>query len=105
MSDLWILVVVALPLIGLVVGAVVEVGRRRDLTTPRRIGWILALVLVPIFGLGLYIVVRPRHAEQVGGPADVSNAEAIVVLAERRQRGDLTDTEYRDELAAIASIV
>jgi uncharacterized membrane protein len=105
MSDIWVLIVITLPLIGLVVGAVIEVARRSDLTTPRRIGWILALVLVPVFGLAFYIVVRPPRAEQVGGPTDISNAEAIVILAERRQRGELTDTEYQDELTGIASIV
>ena len=105
MSDVWVLIVVALPLIGLVVGAVIEVAGRSDLTRLRKVVWIGALVLIPVFGLGLYIVVRPPRAEQVGGPTDVSNAEAIVVLAERRQRGELTDTEYQDELAAIASIV
>jgi uncharacterized membrane protein len=105
MSDIWVLIVITLPLIGLVAGAVIQVARRSDLTTPRRIGWILALVLIPVFGLAFYIVARPPRAEQVGGPTDVSNAEAIVILAERRQRGKLTDTEYQDELAGIASIV
>ena len=105
MSDVWVLIVVALPLIGLLVGAVIEVARRSNLTRLRKVAWLGVLVLIPIFGLGLYIVVRPPHAEQLGGLADASNAEAIVLLAERRQRDELTDADYHDQLADIATIV
>ena len=104
MSDVWVLIVVALPLIGLLVGAVIEVARRSDLTRLWKFVWLGALVLIPIFGLAFYIVVRPPRAEQVGGPTDVSNAEAIVILAERRQHGDLTEAEFHIELAAITSV-
>jgi hypothetical protein len=62
------------------------VARRSDLARLRKVVWIGALVLIPSVGLGLYIVVRPPRAGQVGGPTDVSNAEAIVILAERRQQ-------------------
>lgn len=104
MSDMWVLVIVALPLIGLLAGAVMEVARRDDLARLRKAMWLGALLLIPIFGLAFYIVVRPPRAEQVGVDADASNAEAVVLLAERRQRGDLTDTEFHSEVAAIVSV-
>lgn len=105
MNDVWALIVVALPLIGLLVAAVIEIARRNDLTGLWKLLWMGALVLIPIFGLAFYIVVRPPHAEQLGGLADASNAEAIVLLAERRQRDELTDADYHDQLADIATIV
>ena len=104
MSGVWVLIIVALPLIGLLVGAIVEVIRRRDLTMLQKTMWLLALVLIPVFGLAVYIVVRPPRAEQLSEAADASNAEAIVLLAEGRQRGDLTDSEFHFKVAAIASV-
>ena len=104
MSEFWIFVIFALPLAGLLIGAIVEVVRRGDLTRSHKAAWLFALVFIPVFGLGFYIVVRPPRTEQMVGEADVSNAEAIVLLAERRQQGELTEAEFHGEIAAIASV-
>lgn len=103
-GEVWLLVLAVLPLLGLQLWAIVDVVRRRDLGLPRQVGWLLVLAVVPIIALGLYIVVRPPRAVRVsGGHADMARAEAIVLLAERRQRGEIATDEYRAEVAAIAS--
>lgn len=104
MTDEWPLVLIGLPLVVLLIWAIVEVAGREDLSAVRRGGWIVALLVFPVILLGAYIVVRPPRAVQVsGGHADMARAEAIVLLAERRQRGELDDGEYHGEVAAIAS--
>lgn len=96
MIDTWTLVVVAVPLIALWVGAIVEVVRRQDLSGARTAVWILALLLVPLIALVAYVVVRPARAVDAGHQrADTTRAEAIVAAAERRQRGDIDDDGYR----------
>ena len=105
MSDLASFVLVSLPLLALLLYMIVDVVRRRDLRVTRRIVWVAVMLLVPIVGLGLYVVVRPPRALQMsGGGADVSTAEHIVVLAERRQRGELSDEEYHEQVDALASL-
>ncbi len=122
MSRLFVLVVAGLPLLALWLYATVEVLRRRDLARSRRIGWLLVLLLVPVVGLGLYVVARPPRAQSArrvaglagAGPgagrpgagragAGLAAADAIVLAAERRQRGELTDDEYGAAIAAVAS--
>ena len=105
MNELQVAVLVAIPLIALLAFAVVDVARRRELSVTRRIVWVAALVFVPVVALAVYLVVRPPRAVQLsGGDADASRAEAIVIIAERRQRGELTDEEYRAEIDRVASI-
>jgi uncharacterized membrane protein len=100
----WLLILAGLPLLGLQLWAIVDVVRRRDLWLPRQIGWLLVLAVIPIVALGVYVVVRPPRAVQIsGGHADMARAEAIVLLAERRQRGEIRDDEFGVEVAAIAS--
>lgn len=102
MSDWLIIVVVALPLIALWALAIVEVVRRRDLGGGRTAAWVGALALAPLVALVVYIVLRPpRPVESSRTDADTTTAERIVVLAERRQRGELSDAEYRDEVRRI----
>jgi uncharacterized membrane protein len=103
-DELWVLLLAGLPLLGLQVWSIVDVIRRGDLALARQIGWLLALAAIPIVALWVYVVVRPPRAVQMsGGHADMARAETIVLLAERRWRGDLADDEYRAEVAAIAS--
>ncbi len=102
MSDELTIAVIMLPLPALWVLAVVDVVRRGDLGTGRTIGWIAVLVLIPLFGLLAYIVLRPPRAVESSRPSgDTSAAEAVVELAERRQRGDVDDETYLSELTVI----
>ncbi|MDX2382051.1 MAG: hypothetical protein QNM02_20120 [Acidimicrobiia bacterium] len=103
-GEVWLLLLAGLPLLGLQLWAIADAVRRRDLALAHQIGWLLALAVIPIIALGIYIVVRPPRAVQVsGGHADMARAEAIVLLAERRQRGEIPADEYGVEVAAIAS--
>ena len=105
MSELGVFALVTLPLLALLVYMIVEVVRRRDLSLARRALWVVLLVAVPVVALAVYIVVRPPKAVQrAGGNTDVARAETLVLLAERRQRGELSDEAYRAEVAAFASL-
>ncbi|MGI9645750.1 MAG: PLDc N-terminal domain-containing protein [Ilumatobacteraceae bacterium] len=105
MSELSILLLVILPFVALLVWSIIEIGTRSDLDTLRRIGWFLAVVILPVIGLAAYVVVRPpQGVRRSGGHADTAMAEAIVLLAERRQRSEISDEEFRVEVGAIASI-
>ena len=105
MSELSVLAFVALPYLGLLIWSIIEIGTRSDLHTARRIAWLALVVLLPVVGLAIYVVARPPKGAQVsGGRPDVSNAEALVLLAERRQRGELNDDAYEIEIAAVAKV-
>lgn len=102
MSDTVTLLVFSIPYIAVWAASVIEVFRRNDLGTTRTVMWIAALVLLPLIGLLAYIVLRPARAvESSRLGASTEQAEAIVVLAERRQRGELDEADYLSELAAI----
>ena len=103
MSAPFALLAVGAPLLALWLYALGEVILRADLSGTRKLGWILAL-LVPVIGLAVYVVARPTRALYAERPtADLSAAERVVRVAERRQRGELTDAEYLSEIEAIAS--
>ena len=105
MSELGQFVLVSLPMVALLLYMLVEVARRPDLSVTRRVVWIVLLILVPVVALGVYIVVRPPRAAHITGEdADASRAEQIVVLAEARQRGELSDDDYHERVGAIASL-
>jgi len=96
--------VAGLPLLALLMYAAVEVIRRRDISGARRVGWLVVLIFVPVVGLGIYVIARPTRPAGAGQrAADVSTAEAVVLAAERRQRGETTDHDYRAEIADITS--
>ncbi len=105
MSELSVLLVVILPFVALLVWSIIEIATRPDLDLPRRIGWVLLVVILPVLGLAVYVVVRPTaRVLRSGARTDTSRAETIVLLAERRQRGEIADEEFRIQVAAIASI-
>ncbi len=106
MSETSILLVVVLPFLALLVWSVAEIATRRDLNVPRRIGWLLLVVILPVIGVAAYIVLRPpRRAVATTTRADTARAEAIVVLAERRQRGEISDDEHRVEVRRVVETV
>lgn len=97
MNDWVLLVIVALPLVALWLRSLVEVALRRHGTTKRNLVWLLVLVAVPVVGLAAYVVARtPRPVRLSGGGPGAGRAEQLVLLAERRQRGDLTDAGFQD---------
>lgn len=106
MSDPWVFVLVGLPLVALWIAAVVEVLRRRDLAATRRLAWLAALVVGTVFGLLAYLVARPPRPVRMSGAgsANTARAEAVVLAAERRQRGELDDDAFRDEIDRIAVV-
>lgn len=105
MSELTLLITAALPLVALLLYALVEVIRRSDLSGGHRAAWLAALLLVPVIGLAAYLVARPpRPVKSSTGRVDTSAAVALVVAAERRQRGELTDGEYHAEVARSGSV-
>lgn len=100
MSGWWTLVVVAIPLIVLWVGALLEVLRRDDLRARSRVAWLAAIVVVPLLSLAAYVVARPPRALRTSGAGgDDARALELVVLAERRQRGEITDAEFAAQLS------
>jgi len=104
MSDLTLFVIAVLPLLALLVYALVEVIRRRDLSRGHRVAWVAALLLVSVVGLAAYLIARPpRPVKSSTGRVDTSAAEALVLAAERRQRGESTDDEYRAEIASVVA--
>jgi uncharacterized membrane protein len=103
MSGPVVSLVVGAPLLALWLFALGEVIRRADLSGARKLVWLIAL-LVPAIGLAVYVVARPTRALYAERPtADLSVAERIVRVAERRQRGEVTDAEYLSEIDAIAT--
>jgi uncharacterized membrane protein len=97
-----LLLIVGLPFLALWARAILEVFRRDDLAAVQTLTWILVLAFVPALGLAAYIVVRtPPKTRVSGGSANSSRAEHLVLLAERRQRGELADDEYRLALSGL----
>lgn len=99
----WVLlVVVGLPLLAVWIRTVVEVIGRDDLGAGRKALWLAVLVLVPVVGLAVYVVVRPpRRPARSTTAAPSSGAEQLVLLAERRQRHEITDEEFRSAVARL----
>ncbi len=105
MNEPWVLVLVVLPFLALLARTVVEITKRSDLSKPRRIGWITLAVVVPVVGVTVYVVVRPPKGPGAGHEhVAAGRAEAIVLLAEQRQRGEIGDEAFRSEVSSIASI-
>lgn len=95
MNDWLVFVVVTVPFMALELAALVEVARRHDLAAGRKVAWLAAILVIPIIGLATYLVVRPSRpvaSSRVG--AGTERAEAVVALAERRQRGAISDDGY-----------
>ncbi len=102
MSEWLLLLIVALPLLAFWIRSVFEVVRRGDYSATQRVAWLLILILIPIVGLAAYVVARtPPTARESGGSGDPSRGEDLVLLAERRQRGELDDAGFRDTVAAL----
>lgn len=101
MSDWVLLLLVALPLLALWIRSIVEVAGRSDSSGSQRLVWLLILILIPILGLAAYVVARtPPKSRVSGGNSDSRRAESLVLLAERRQRGEVDEADYGEAVAA-----
>jgi len=102
MSEWALLLIVALPLLALWIRSMFEVVRRGDYSATQRVTWTLILILIPVVGLASYVVARTSPKLRVSGErGDSSRAEELVLLAERRQRGELDDAGFHEAVAAL----
>jgi hypothetical protein len=102
MSEWVLLLIVALPLLAFWIRSVFEVVRRGDYSATQRLAWILILILIPVVGVAAYVVARtPPKIRVSGASGNSSRAEELVLLAERRQRGDLDDAGFHGAAAAL----
>lgn len=103
MNDWLTLVLVGLPLVVAAMLAIVDVIRRSDLGTFRITIWIVALVLMQPVAVVVYVLVRPLPEDRK--PSTDSDgsarAELLVEAAERHQRDEIDDGEFRTVVAAI----
>jgi uncharacterized membrane protein len=103
-SDLLVILVLAIPLLVLWAWGLWDVVRsRHDLAGWRRALWVLALLLLPVIALAAYLVTRPPRdrRQRPLGDENVEDAARIVTVAEQHQRGELTDDQYRSEISSL----
>ena len=104
MSEDLLLLLIAVPLVVMWVLAMIEVIWRRNLTALAKLGWIGVLVFVPIISLAVYTIVRPPRSQSLlsstSSSAEGSEvASSLVLLAEQRSRGEVSDADYRAGIA------
>lgn len=104
MSETQILIVWVLPLLVTLVYMIIEVIRRPDLPVLRKVVWVALMIVVPVVALAIYIVVRPPRPVLPSGGGDVSRAEEFVLLAERRQRGEIDGDRFARDAGEIVSL-
>jgi hypothetical protein len=72
-----LIVLIAIPLLLIWVLAVIDLLRRRDLTTGHKVLWGLAVLLVPIVGAIVYFVARPPEPDdRFAAPAELAHEQA-----------------------------
>jgi hypothetical protein len=72
-----LLVLIAIPLLLIWVLAVVDLVRRHDLTTGRKVLWALAVLLVPVVGAIVYFVARPPvPTDRFAAPSELAHEQA-----------------------------
>ena len=104
MSEDLLRLLIAVPLVVMWVLAMIEVIWRRNLTALAKLGWIGVLVFVPIISLAVYTIVRPPRSQSLlsstSSSAEGSEvASSLVLLAEQRSRGEVSDADYRAGIA------
>ena len=90
---------ITVPLIVMWILAMIEVIWRRNLSALPKLGWIGFLVFVPIISLAVYVVVRPPRSQSLLSSSSSSGkgsevAASLVLLAEQRARGEVSDADY-----------
>lgn len=104
MSDDFLLLIIAVPLIVMWILAMIEVIWRRNLSAARKLGWIGVIVFVPVISLAVYTIVRPPRSQSLLSSTSSSTegselAASLVLLAEQRARGEVSDADYHAEVA------
>ncbi len=67
---------IAIPLLIIWVLTLVDIIRRRDLGTGRKVLWALAVLVVPIVGVIVYFVVRPPQTGDKYLPPEAGEGDA-----------------------------
>jgi uncharacterized membrane protein len=99
----WFLVA-AVPLLVIWAWALWDDARsRHDLRLRSRVVWAVALIALPVIALAAYLIARPPrdHRQRPLDDENVEDAASVVDVAERHQRGELTDDEYRSEIRSL----
>ena len=111
LTMLWLFVWIVL--IFLVVWAIMNIIRSRDLSGWGKAGWLIVVILVPFIGVFAYLIVRGAHlageqVETANAPQDDAaraygrfetqgrgSADELAKLAELRDQGVITDAEFQ----------
>ena len=82
--------------IWLAITVVMDVFRSHDLSGWAKAGWLLLIVLIPLLGVLIYVIARndTMKAHQVSD-ARQQEIASIAELADLKDRGILTDEEFR----------
>jgi Phospholipase_D-nuclease N-terminal len=97
--DIATVVAIAIPLLLLLVVAVVDIVRRKDLTVVRKVLWIALIALTAYVGLAIYFIARPPRAPEGKRYGSTEPRSSTVVdqlehLRSDRRTGALDDDTY-----------
>jgi len=105
------LFMIFLPLAMIWAMAPVDIFQRADLTGLSKALWVVCVIILPFLGTLIYLVTRPRPAEERAAvdPGDRFGARHapsreladLTALADLHERGKLTDSEFAAEKARL----
>ena len=78
-------VLIAIPLLLIWVLTLVDLFRRHDLSTGRKVLWALVVLILPVIGVIIYFIARPPQPTDRGGTLDPIGDEAYEPI--RRRHG------------------
>ena len=78
-------VLIAIPLLLIWVLTLVDLFRRHDLSTGRKVLWALVVLILPVIGVIIYFVARPPQPTDRGGTLDPIGDESYEPI--RRRHG------------------
>lgn len=107
--------------IWVIIGVISDVFRSKDLNGVAKGLWVLAIIVVPWLGVLCYLIIRGEgmaerngqavtDAEKirreyiqgvVGSPTAASTADELVKLADLKDKGVITDTEFEAQKARL----
>ena len=59
--EFMLVMIIALPLVALWVGCIIDIIARPDLSGIKKALWMLLVLFFPLFGSLIYVIVRPRN--------------------------------------------
>ena len=101
MWTLFWIVLVVIPVIALWIYGLLDLFRRRDLSTGKRVLWALLIIFLPLLGVLLYFYVAPSSSLPAETPGITSSAVSAASKADLADidtmyaEGRLTDKEYQ----------